>query len=287
MFNPEPTDLFVSTLCLYLAARMLVRRSYGWKPALGLGIALGAGEMVRQFSLWTLAVVVLAWLAALWWRPEERRELARSLAVMLAAVVVIAAPWYGYRAANYGNAIFDRPHSSKPLWDRRPASFYVDPALGTLFTRPYRPNFVNLALPETYADMWGDWYGVFAWSRETQAKPSPARNGWLVAQNVIGLVPTALAIGGWLVLLVLGAAAPRPRRGCSSRCSRSPDSPATSTSPSATRRTTATCSSRRTCSRPSARGRSASAGRRRGWASGGRGSSRACSSRSRCSTCRS
>ena len=203
MFNPEPTDLFVSTLCLYLAARMLVRRSYGWKPALGLGIALGAGEMVRQFSLWTLAVVVLAWLAAIWKRSEERRALARALAVMLAAVVVIAAPWYGYRAANYGNAIFDRPHSTKPLWDRRPASFYVGTGLPKVFTAPYRPNLVNLAWPETYSDIWGDWYGVFAWSRETQVKPSPVRNSWLVVQNVVGIVPTALAIGGWLVLLVL------------------------------------------------------------------------------------
>jgi hypothetical protein len=212
MFNPEPTDLFVSMLCLYLAARMLVRRSYGWKPALGLGVALGVGEMVRQFALWTLAVVVLAWLAALWWRPAERRELGRALAVSLAAVVVIAAPWYGYRAVNYGNAVFDRPHSSKPLWERRPARFYVDLAPRTLFTKPYRPNLVNLAWPETYADLWGDWYGVFAWSRETHPKPSPARNAWLVVQNVIGIVPTALAIGGWLTLLFLAFRRREPPR---------------------------------------------------------------------------
>jgi len=203
MFNPEPTDLFVATLCLYLAARMLVRRSYGWKPALGLGVALGAGQMIRQFALWTLAVVVLAWLVAIWVRREERRQLVRALAVSLAAVVVIAGPWYGYRAANYGNAIFDRPHSSKPLWERRPARFYFDLAPRTVFTKPYRPHLANLAWPETYVDTWGDWYGVFAWSREQHAKPSPAQNAWLVAQNVIGLVPTALALGGWLVLLVL------------------------------------------------------------------------------------
>ena len=203
MFNPEPTDLFVATLCLWLAARMLVRRSYGWKPALALGAALGAGQMIRQFALWTLAVVVLAWLVAIWVRTEERRELVRALAVSLAAVAVIAGPWYGYRAANYGNAIFDRPHSSKPLWERRPARFYVDLAPRTVFTRPYRPNLVNLAWPETYVDTWGDWYGVFAWSREDHAKPSDGQNAWLVLQNAVGIVPTALAIGGWLVLLWL------------------------------------------------------------------------------------
>lgn len=203
MFNPEPTDLLVSMLCLTLAARILVRGGYGRRPALVLGLALGCGQMVRQFALWTLAVVVLAWLAALWRRREERRALARCLAIALAACAVVAGPWYGYRAANYGNAIFDRPHSSKPLWERRPARFYVDPGLPDLVTQPYRPHFVNLAWPVTYSDTWGDWYGVFAWSHETQARPSPARNGWLVAQNVIGIVPTALAVLGWLGLLAV------------------------------------------------------------------------------------
>ncbi len=203
MFNPETTDLFVSALCLYLAARMLVRRDFRARSALALGLALGSGEMVRQFSLWTLAVVVLAFLAALSHRAADRRALAGALVVVLAACAVVALPWYVYRATHYGNAVFDRPHSAKPLWERRPARFYVDPGLPDVFTRPYRPHFANLAVPETYSDLWGDWYGVFAWSRATEAaQPSPARNGWLVFQNVLGLIPTLVAVAGWLALLV-------------------------------------------------------------------------------------
>ena len=204
MYNPETTDMFVSALCLYLAARLLVGRRYGRGAAFGLGLALGAGEMVRQFSLWTLAVVVLAFLAALWWRGAERRALLRTLALALAGCALVAGPWYGYRAANYSNAVFDRPPTSaKPLLERRPASFYFDPGLPDAFSRPYRPYLVNLAGPQTYTDIWGDWYGVFAWEAKTQAKPSGAVNGWLSLQSVLGLVPTALAIAGWLVLLVL------------------------------------------------------------------------------------
>ena len=202
MFNPEPTDLFVSVLCLYLAARALVRRRYGRWSAIGLGVALGAGEMVRQFALWTLAVVVLAFAAALWRRPDERRRLARTLALALATCAVVAGPWYGYRTANYANAVFDRPHIHKPLWDRRPASFYVDPGVPAVFTRPYRPHLVNLAWPQTYSDMWGDWYGVFAW-KHAVGENTPGRvTGWLTLQSALGLVPTSLAIAGWLVLLV-------------------------------------------------------------------------------------
>jgi hypothetical protein len=201
MFNPETTDLFVSMLCLYLAARILVQRRYTWRAAVGLGIALGCGEMVRQFSLWTLAVVVLAFAAALWARSDERRALATSLAVALAACAVIALPWYVYRASHYGNPVFDRPHSTKPLFERRPAKFYLGTGLPDVFVRPYRPNLVNRVWPQTYADIWGDWYGVFAWSSSVSAKPSPSRNAWLVVQNIVGLIPTALALIGWLVIL--------------------------------------------------------------------------------------
>lgn len=202
MFNPEPTDLFVSMICLYLAARMLVQRRYSWRAALALGVALGCGEMVRQFSLWTLAVVVLAFAVALWTRIAERRSIAAALVVAIAACAVIALPWYTYRAIHYGNPVFDRPQSSKPLWDRRPPAFYVATGLPDMFTRPYRPNMANRAWPETYADIWGDWYGVFAWSKAAHPKPSAPRNAWLIVQNVVGFVPTALAIAGWLALLV-------------------------------------------------------------------------------------
>ena len=190
MVNPEPTDLFITMACLYLAARILLRRNGRLRDTLLLGVALGCGEMVRQFALWTLAVVVLAFVAA------RRREIVLALAVC----AVIALPWYVYRAQHYGNPVFDRPQSTKPLWERRPASFYLSPGLPDVFARPYRPHLVNRVWPQTYSDLWGDWYGVFAWS-SAHERPSPPKNGWLVVQNVLGLLPTALAIGGWLVLL--------------------------------------------------------------------------------------
>ena len=212
MFHPEPTDLLVSTLCAYLAARMLVRRRYGTRAALGLGVALGAGEMIRQFALYTLAVVAIAWLAALWERRDERRALFRAGLVALAACIVVAGPWYGYRVHHYANPLFDRPHSSKPLLERRPLRFYVDPGLAGLFTHPYRPHLQNLALPETYSDIWGDWYGVFTWSLEQRGAPTRAQNVWLVFQNALGIVPTLLALAGWLMLLVTGVRRRSPTR---------------------------------------------------------------------------
>src|SRR5205823_3733097 len=88
------------------------------------------------------------------------------------------------------------------LLERRPASFYFDPGVPDVFTRPYRPYLVNLAGPQTYTDIWGDWYGVFAWNHGKEAKPPAATHGWLSVQSVVGLLPTLLAVAGWLVLLL-------------------------------------------------------------------------------------
>lgn len=199
MINPEPLDTLLSVSALLLAARMLIGRSLGWRPALALGVVLGLGQLTRQFALWTLAVVALAFLGA-WLRSRDRSVL-RALGVALAATVVIAGPWYGYRAVEYGNAVFDRPTPvPKPFFTRRPASFYLDPGLPQVVTAPYRPHFVNRALPQTYADLWGDWYGVYGWDAR-DGRPGTAANVRLGAQSVLGALPTLLALAGWLVLL--------------------------------------------------------------------------------------
>src|SRR5437868_5009268 len=83
----------------------LVGGRCGARDALGLGVALGAAQMIRQFELYTLAVVALAWGAALWTRSAERRAVVRSGLVALAACVIIAGPWYVYRTVHFSNPV--------------------------------------------------------------------------------------------------------------------------------------------------------------------------------------
>src|SRR5207248_3268569 len=80
---------------------------------------------------------------ALWERPDDRRALLRAGLVAAAVCVLVAGPWYGYRVHHYANPLFDRPHSSKPLLERRPARFYLDPGAPGVFTHPYRPHLKN------------------------------------------------------------------------------------------------------------------------------------------------
>jgi hypothetical protein len=179
MFHPEPLSMLLSAVALLLATRMLGRADYRWQLAVTTGVVLGLGQLVRAFSLWTFAAVVLAFTAARAWRP---------LLIVALATAVTAAPWYIRQTIKYGDPVFDRPTKHEAIWERRPVRFYVGLGLPKVFSAPIRPHFVNEAIPTTYSEIWGDYFGVWRGSRERQA--------------FLGLLPTLLAVAGWLVLLV-------------------------------------------------------------------------------------
>jgi len=185
MFHPEPLSMLLTAVALLLAARMLRRRDFRWQLAVATGVALGLGQLVRAFSLWTFAAVVIALAVARAWRP---------LGVVVVATAVVASPWYIRQAIKYGNPVLDRPTPHEAVWDRRPARFYVGHGLPDVFTDPFRPSFRNEASPTTYSEVWGDYFGVWRGSRERQ--------------SFLGLLPTLLAVGGWLLLLARSLRAP-------------------------------------------------------------------------------
>src|SRR5439155_19315961 len=87
-----------------------------------------------------------------------------------------------------GVPVSDLPTQHEAMWDRRPLRFYVGLGLPKVFFAPIRPHFVNEAVPTTYSEIWGDYFGAWRANRERQA--------------FLGLLPPLLAVGGWLVLLV-------------------------------------------------------------------------------------
>jgi len=199
MFHPEPLSMLLSTLALLLATRILVRQSFRPLPALALGAVLGAGQLVRAFSLWTFAAVVIAFVAAAFFRHAGRRAVLTTLAIVVAGTSLVASPWYIRQAVHYGNPIFDRPTEDTPIWERRPSSFYFGLGLPQVFTDPIRPAFVNEAIPTTYSDLWGDYFGVFGW--DAAHSPTPRQKYELRQQSELGLLPTLLALAGWAAIL--------------------------------------------------------------------------------------
>ena len=202
MFHPEAMSLFFSTLALWACARTFREPRY----AILLGVALGLAQLVRAFSLWTVFTCLVALVAGRRWR---------NLAIVVVLAALIPAPWYIHQAVEYeGNPIFPRPptpaaHTStgetKPLWSRRPWRFYVDPGLPDVIANPYSPHFANLAVPTTYTEVWGDYFGVWAW-HNTPPDDSTRRD--LRLQAVVGLLPTLLAVVGWLAFLLVSLRSP-------------------------------------------------------------------------------
>jgi hypothetical protein len=84
--------------------------------------------------------------------------------------------------------------------------FYVDPGVPDVATRPWRPRFLNLALPTTYTELWGDYFGVWVWKGE--GEPSRDARWELRAQSLLGVLPTALAVGGWVAFLLASLRSP-------------------------------------------------------------------------------
>ena len=119
--------------------------------------------------------------------PPRSVSLIGAALVIVLATVVVTAPWYVRQAIKYGNPVFDRPTKHEAIWNRRPARFYVGLGLPAVITDPIRPHFVNEAIPTTYSEVWGDYFGVWRGSRESQ--------------SILGFLPTVLAIVGWAVLL--------------------------------------------------------------------------------------
>ncbi len=186
MFHPEPMSLFLTALALWLCVRTFANPRYAW----ALGVTLGAAQLVRAWALATLAAVALALLLARRWR---------ALAIVCVLAVAIPAPWYLHQRTTYGGQPqFPQPAQGTHL----PAGFYYGLGLPTAITAPYRENHYTRWLPVTYDGVWGDYFGVWAWhgNGESVTRPSAHAARWLKLQSLLGLVPTALALAGWVLL---------------------------------------------------------------------------------------
>lgn len=204
MFHPETLNMLMSTAAVTLATWMLLRRRFALRWLCLLGLTLGAGQLVRASSLFTLAAVALALLAALA-TPSFRRHMPlRRIGLAVAAVALIAVPWYARQIITHktqpGLSISSFRFS--PAQPGGPPFFAL--SLDDVFNRPVRPFYKNEALPETYTEIWGDWMGAFSWSGYS-AGPSPEALKVMQDQSWIGVLPTILAITGLLGLWVLAA----------------------------------------------------------------------------------
>jgi hypothetical protein len=202
MFHPETLNMFLSAAAVWVATRVLVRRRFDWRRGLALAAILAAGLLVRSSTLFTAIAIGLA-LGVVFLVPKIRspRGLPRVAATLGVAVLLTGGVVALYRShvvphtPDIGVAIFHP--TFRTAVPTRSEFAHLSTAV---FSTPYRPYFLNQALTTTYTEMWGDWIGSYSWSAYSVV-PSPPALAVMKDQSSIGLLPTGLAIVGWLVLL--------------------------------------------------------------------------------------
>ena len=185
VFHPDPLFALLSLVAVLLVLRAR-RDSWAALHGIGVGAALGCAALVRQSApvvMVSVAIIVLV---------LGRRRAARFGAVALAAMLLVAGPWWGYQTSRFGNPIesnLDRPGY---MLDRQPLSFFVSIPLPDLVTRPYRESFKNELLPKFHAELWSDWFGAnHDWPTSSRADRMLAST-----QSVLGFGGDALVLAG-------------------------------------------------------------------------------------------
>jgi hypothetical protein len=209
MLHPENLSMLTSAAALATATHMVVRRTFSPKLLALLALSIGVGLATRTTMVFTVLALVVGAIAALSVANIRSAVPWRIVGIALSAVVLLAAPWVAYRAVVQHQgplngtslllnaALHPRTHSlSDPITTHSRFFSVFQPQA---FTSPWRPHYANAAFAETYTEIWGDWFGAFAWSQYS-GSPSPPAQRVLKDQVYIGILPTALAIVGWLAL---------------------------------------------------------------------------------------
>ncbi len=171
MFHPEPLGMLITAGALLVLAHMVRARAYSWKFAVPLGLLLGAGQLVRAWSLWMVAVATIVLVAAALGDRSVRRSALGATAIALVLAAIVPAPWYVHQATHYSNPVFDRPHEDEFLLARRPLAFYVDARFPDIIRQPWQGAFNDRFLPVFYAETWGDYFGIWSWGPGRGTEP--------------------------------------------------------------------------------------------------------------------
>jgi 4-amino-4-deoxy-L-arabinose transferase-like glycosyltransferase len=199
MFHPEALNALLVGLAIFLVVTASRR---DWPPAyaVGTGLILGLAAVTRETAV-AVALGVLLGLAV----TRKRRAL-RFAGVYLAALALVAGPWWGYQTARFGNPFYTNlVLPGHALQGGQPREFYVSAPVEDLVVHPYRPAFAGQLWPQFHADLWSDWFG--GQHGYWPDAPGTATRVVLSSQSVLGLAFSVVAIAGlwflrrWPVLL--------------------------------------------------------------------------------------
>lgn len=206
MYHPEPLATALATAGLYLVVRGAVRSGVGLWAGAAAGLLFGLATLTRTWALALAGASCLALLIRARWARERGPLLA--CAALAGVTVAVSLPWFIHQARSHDNPFaFNRPAPSESFFTRRPASFYTSLDLDEVFSHPYSPHYLNHLWPVVYSDWWGDYWRYFEVPYDNISTPPelPSRyEAPRVRQSYVGLVPSLLAVVGFVGLIAIG-----------------------------------------------------------------------------------
>jgi hypothetical protein len=190
MLHPENLNMLTAAAAIASGTTILVRKRVTVVLAACLSLSVAVGLATRSSTVFVLVTLALGFTLALGGALLRRSPQWRRVAIAFVAVAILVSAGLSY--GKIRNHRIDR-YASR-------ANFFN--VSGEVFSAPWRSHFINEAFPTTYSDMWGDWFGAFSWSVYDGA-PSKPTQSILKDQSVIGVLPTGIAVAGWLGVLWL------------------------------------------------------------------------------------
>jgi hypothetical protein len=224
----EPYVAFLTIAGIAATARAITSGRRPLPDAVLPGVCWGLLVLARQWgALAAGGMVIGVWLSVL--RQKDRHTITIGLIAPLVALLV-GGWFYGWLWLSQGSPIaFNRFPAAHWSFQNQPAEFYIGTGNGRLFTDPVRPSFPNQMLPILYTETWGDYWGYFSiYGRdpfrylfgpefEDALAKTPLAietnrftfNNYLGRVNLVGLLPTVLALLAFGRALVRLPAFPR------------------------------------------------------------------------------
>ena len=193
----EPLAAFLVVVAAYHFLHMLLRKDFGWRRVLTLGLVLGLAILSRQWPFLILPAFASAALVS--WRSRTARENKVFGAALVASVLVavLIGGWF-YLSYPWGAA---RPGGMSPYlanvsgdssWTQV-SELSLSVANANLFTSPVRDALADQVIPIFYSETWGDYWGYFVTGKSDQ---SASARRYLGRVNLVSLLPTAVFLAG-------------------------------------------------------------------------------------------
>ena len=202
MIRGEPYILFFLSIILYLFLKFTKSEyRFSKKNMVLFGICLGLMGLSRQWGLLIFPAFFAVFFSV---EKKHKNNYFKFLVIVFFIALIIISPFFLSLYNNYGSITSFNKDSYGFDLRNQPLNFYnpVNQDSLNVFVKPIRGNFDNQVLPILYSDLWGDYWGYFAFTSNylEQGRNQKSIGDYFARVNLVSTIPTIILIIGFLNL---------------------------------------------------------------------------------------